>query len=308
MFNRGRSGSAPEGVRTIRGDRTIAADIKLAADSGPWDAVVDTSGYVPVNVHAVARAMESSAARYLFMSTVSVYEGWPASPLTDESPTLFCPPDAGPDYGEDVEDGHTRYGFQKSGCEAAVTDIFGADRTTLLRPGVVLGPREYVGRLPWWLQRVAAGGRVIGPGDPHRRIQPVDVRDLAEFALSCIKGGFSGSFNITAMEAGTFGELLSSCAAAVGVAPEFVWVDDETLVRLGIRQWSELPLWRTHEGVWRVDAGRAVRAGLTCRPLSETIVDTWRWMQSADNSPDPTRSSEVGLSAVREQLILEEVS
>src|SRR6266508_3634109 len=305
VFHRGLTGSAPLGVRTIHGDRTIASDIKRAADAGPWDAVVDTSGYVPLNVQAVARDLEASAAKYLFMSTVSVHDGWPAVPLTDDSPTLYCPPDAGPDYGEDVEDGHTRYGFQKSGCEAAVAEVFGVGRATLLRPGVVIGPREYVGRLPWWLRRVAGGGKVLGPGDPHRRIQPVDVRDLAEFALTCIKGGHSGSFNVTSMEAGTFGGMLSGYAAAVGVEPEFVWVDDETLVRLGVRQWSELPLWRTHEGVWRVDAGRAVKAGLVCRPLSTTITDTWRWMQKADDAPDATRSGEIGLSAERERMVLE---
>ena len=90
----------------------------------------------------------------------------------------------GPDYGEDVEDGPTRYGYQKSGCELRGDETRSApDRSVILRPGVVLGPREYVGRLPWWLNRVAAGGRVLAPGSPDRSIQPVDVRDLAEFAV-----------------------------------------------------------------------------------------------------------------------------
>src|SRR6266545_348321 len=308
VFNRGLTGSPPAGVRVINGDRAKAGDIDRVAKAGPWDAVVDTSGYVPVNVQAVARALESTAARYVFMSTVSVYEGWPMKALTDDSPTLYCPPDAGPDYGEDVEDGHSRYGFQKSGCEVAVKQTFGSSRSTLLRPGVVLGPREYVGRLPWWLRRIERGGRVVAPGDPGRRIQPVDVRDLAAFALTCVKESHSGSFNVTSSRTGTFGGMLSDCATAVGAEPELVWIPDETLVRLGVRQWSELPLWRTHAGVWNVDAGRALAAGLTCRPLESTVRDTWTWMQHPDEVPDENRAAEIGLSAERERMVLAAVS
>ena len=62
--------------------------------------------------------------------------------------------------------------------------MFGEDRSAVLRPpGWSLWPQEYVGRLPWWLDRVAVGGRVLAPGSPDRSIQPVDVRDLAEFAI-----------------------------------------------------------------------------------------------------------------------------
>ena len=157
--NRGLSGADLAGVNATRGDRTLAADLAWLAAAGPWDAVADTSGYVPREVLAACECLEPVAARYVFMSTVSVYRGWPVEPLSEASEVLYCPPDAGPGYGEDVEDGPTRYGYQKSGCELAVTSTFGPDRSVLLRPGVVLGPREYVGRLPWWLSRVAAGGQ-----------------------------------------------------------------------------------------------------------------------------------------------------
>ena len=137
------------GVQALRGDRTRPDDVARLVEAGPWDAVVDTSGYVPREVLAVCERLEPATGRYVFLSTVSVYRGWPAEPLAEESEVLYCPPDAGPGYGEDVEDGPTRYGYQKSGCELAVAQTFGAGRSTCLRPGVVLGPREYVGRLPW---------------------------------------------------------------------------------------------------------------------------------------------------------------
>ena len=304
-FNRGLSGADAAGVQTIRGERTRAADLDGLVAAGPWDAVVDTSGYVPCEVLLACKHLVPVAARYVFMSTVSVYRGWPVVPLSETSELLSCPADAGPDYGEDVEDGPTRYGYQKSGCELAVAQTFGADRFTVLRPGVILGPREYVGRLPWWLDRVAVGGRVLAPGLPGRSIQPVDVRDLAGFAVRSVADGISGAYNATA-PAGreTFGAMLAACAAVTRSDAEFVWVPDEQLVACGVRQWSEMPLWRTFPGVWQVDSGAAHAQGLECRPLAETVSATWAWMQGDRSGADDERASEIGMSRDREERIL----
>ncbi len=308
-FNRGLSGADIAGVNAIRGDRTLAADLARLAAAGPWDAVVDTSGYVPREVLAACERLEPVAARYVFMSTVSVYRGWPVEPLSEASEVLYCPADAGPDYGEDVEDGPTRYGYQKSGCELAVTSTFGQDRSVLLRPGVVVGPREYVGRLPWWLNRIAAGGRVLAPGSPDRSIQPVDVRDLAEFAIGPVTNMMSGAYNVTApVGRETFGGMLKACAEATGSDAEFVWVPDEQLLAQGVRQWSEMPLWRTFPGVWQVSSAAAQAAGLSCRPLAATVRETWSWMQETTARPDDERANEIGISREREQQILARVA
>jgi nucleoside-diphosphate-sugar epimerase len=308
-FNRGRSGLDVTGARVLRGDRTRPGDLAELAAEGPWDAIVDTSGYVPREVLAACEKLEPVAGRYVFMSTVSVYRDWPAVPLSEGSEVLSCPPDAGPDYGEDTEDGPTAYGYQKAGCELAVTRTFGADRSTSLRPGVILGPREYVGRLPWWLNRVAAGGRVLAPGSPARSIQPVDVRDLAEFAIRCAGEGITGAYNVAApIGRETFGGMLRACAEATGSDAEFAWVPDEQLLAHGVRQWSEIPLWRTFPGVWRVDSAAATSFGLSCRPLSATVTDTWSWMQHEDVRPDDERANAIGISREREQRILTDVA
>lgn len=307
-FNRGVSGEDVPGARALRGDRTAPADLAALAQHGSWDAVADTSGYVPRNVLAVCRHLRPVAERYVFVSTVSVYRWWPAQALTEQSELLDCPPDAGPDYGTDTEDGPTRYGYQKSGCESAVIAMFGESQSVLLRPGVVLGPREYVGRLPWWLRRVAAGGRVLAPGSPGRSIQPVDVRDLADFALLAAESGLGGAFNVTApIGRETFGGMLAACADVTGSGAEFTWVADEQLLAQGIRQWSELPLWRTFPGVWQVSSAAAAAAGLFCRPLAETVADTWAWMQAGVTVGDE-RSAEIGLSREREQQVLAAVA
>ena len=304
-FHRGLSGPDVAGVRSIRGDRTHADDVARLAVEGPWDAVVDTSGYVPREVLAVCKQLERVAGRYVFMSTVSVYRDWPVESLSEASEVLYCPPDAGPDYGEDVEDGPTKYGYQKSGCELAVTRTFGAGRSTVLRPGVVLGPREYVGRLPWWLRRVAAAGRVLAPGSPDRSIQPVDVRDLAAFTLGAAERDISGAYNVAApLGRETFGEMLAACSEATGSDAEFVWVPDGLLLAAGVRQWSEMPLWRTFPGVWRVNSAEALAAGLSCRPLAATVADTWAWMRDGGQDSADERASEIGISREREQEIL----
>lgn len=304
IFRRGTSGQDPANVHSIRGDYTNPRDVARLADHGPWDAVVDTLAFVPRETLAVAEALKHAVQRYVVISTVSAYQGWPVEPLTEASPVLECPPDAGPGYGYDGDPGPSTYGFGKAGCERAVIETFGADRTVILRPGVILGPHEYVGRLPWWLRRLQRGGQVLAPGNPCRSIQPVDVRDVAAFALLCAQGT-TGTFNVTAPGTETFGGFLG--AAAQLVAPtdtELVWASDEFLVSQGIRQWTELPLWRTYAGAWAVDSSGARAAGLTTRPIAETVRDTWEWLTEEKPVFDNERAAELGISPEREAEVL----
>ncbi|WP_317452815.1 NAD-dependent epimerase/dehydratase family protein [Streptomyces sp. CBMA29] len=148
--------------------------------------MIDTSSseLPPCDVLLAVRTLRPQARRWVHVSTVSVYAGWPHQPLTEDSPVLECPPDADATYGHTGEDGSpTVYGFQEAGGEAAVCEVFGPD-AVLLRPGVILGPGEYVGRLPWWLTRAARGGPLLAPAPADQRIQPVDVRDVATAAVS----------------------------------------------------------------------------------------------------------------------------
>lgn len=304
-FNRGRSGTDLIGVRAVRGDRTSVEDLAELRHRGPWDVAVDLSGYVPRETLQVCRTLEPVVAHYVLMSTVSVYRDWPVRPLTEASAVLECPANAGPDFGEDTEDGPTRYGYQKVGCENAARLVFGTERCAVLRPGVVLGPREYVGRLPWWLRRVARGGEVLAPGAPDRTIQPVNVRDLAEFCVRIAKDRTSGTFNVTApVGRETFGGLLGACAEVTGTRAEFVWVPDDVLLAQGVRQWSEMPLWRTFPGVWQVDAAGAYAAGFSARPLADTVRATWAWLQSDDRGFADERATEIGIDPEHERAIL----
>lgn len=300
-FNRGRTADDVPGVATVRGDRTNPGDLGRLRAAGEWDAVIDTCGYVPADVLASATALDDRAGRYVFVSTIAAYAGWPVEPLTEDRPLRECAPTAvdAPDT-----DRGERYGRLKAGCERAVRDAFG-DRTVILRPGVILGPYEYLGRLPWWLHRVARGGRVLAPGPPDRGIQPADVRDVAAFALRTATTGDAGTYNVTAPPGHTtYEELLTACAQATGSDAGFTWVDDGFLLDHGVEAWTELPLWRPAPGTWRVDSARARAHGLTSRAIGETVAGAWRWLASGGRAVDEQRPVEPGIDAAKEARLL----
>ncbi|MCK2237159.1 MULTISPECIES: NAD-dependent epimerase/dehydratase family protein [unclassified Crossiella] len=304
-FRRGKTGHSVPGVKLIKGDREDPDSLRNLAKQGPWDAVIDTSGFVPRVVLETAKALETVASRYVFISTVSVYEGWPISPLTEISPVLECPYDAGEDFGFEGDPGPSMYGFQKAGAETAVKHVFGEAATTVIRPGVILGPYEYVGRLPWWLRRVERGGKILAPGNPGRSIQPIDVRDVAQFAAKCA-GGLPGTFNATAEGHDTFNDFLTSCKEVTKSDATFEWVAEDLLIEHGVKQWTEIPLWRTYAGAWNVDSSNARAAGLTCRPITETVSDTWEWLTANGSLVEHERQGEQGIAPEKEARILAE--
>jgi 2'-hydroxyisoflavone reductase len=307
-FNRGVSAPDLAGVHAIRGDRERAEDLRRLAEHGPWDAVIDTIGYVPKQVLDAANALAPAVGHYVFLSTVNVYTGWPNEPLDDDSALFACPADADAAYGADL--GYAgQYGALKAGCERAVVTALGGDRSTVLRPGIILGPHEYVGRLTWWLGRAARGGQLLAPGSSTRSIQPIDVRDVAQFALHCATEQIAGAYNVTApLGHGTFADLIDGCIAETKADTEPVWVDPDWLIRRGVEQWTELPLWRTHPGVWAVDSRRAFAAGLRCRPLRDTVAGTWTWMThggaAITGEGEAGRAADHGLTPDREAELL----
>ncbi|MDT0441226.1 NAD-dependent epimerase/dehydratase family protein [Streptomyces johnsoniae] len=307
-FNRGRSGQDVAGVRPVRGDRKVQSDLKRLADAGEWDAVIDTSSadFAPRWVLAGARALAPVSSRYVYVSTVNAYRGWPTEPLTEESELLDAPADADEEFGRDGP-AATCYGVQKAGSERAVIDSYGPNRVVILRPGVILGPGEYVGRLPWWLHRAERGGTVLAPGAPGKTIQPVDVRDVASFVLDQAAAEYAtgGAYNVAApIGHETMGSFLTACLDATGSRGVLRWVPDQTLIEHGVRQWAELPLWRTSVGAWAVDSTRAQAAGLRCRPLAETVADTWAWLREGGAPVEHPRWVEHGIALEKEARIL----
>ncbi|GAA5059573.1 2'-hydroxyisoflavone reductase [Thermocatellispora tengchongensis] len=282
-FNRGVSGDDLPGAEAVRGDREVTADLERLAEGRTWDAVIDVCGFVPRVVGESVRVLSGRAATYAFISSISAIADFPAKPVDETSPLHPCEPDAGPDDGD--------YGALKAGCERAVEQGF-AGNTLIIVPGLIIGPYENVGRLPWWLTRIARGGQVLAPGDPNRPIQLIDARDIAAFTLDRCEAATPGRFLTSGVQGNTtFGEWLALCARETGSNAEFVWADDAFLLDHGVQPWSELPLWAPDtpgfDAVWLPSSAKALAAGLRCRPVAETVRDTWAWLREI---PEEKRS------------------
>ena len=173
VLNRGATATPPEGVRSLTADRTSYSELTDVLGTDAWDVVVDTWSGAPSVVRDAAGLLATRTDRYAYVSSRSVYT-WPPEPGGNESkPVVDGDPDAE----------RTDYAADKRGGELAAIREYGEDRTLLARAGLILGPYEDVGRLPWWLGRIARGGDVVAPGHPDRGLQYVDARDLATWLL-----------------------------------------------------------------------------------------------------------------------------
>jgi 2'-hydroxyisoflavone reductase len=290
VFHRGRH-EAPPGVRSLLGDRTEpGGPAALAEDPGEWDVVVDTWSAAPRAVRDAARLLRGRARRYVYVSSCSVYAWAPPAGYGEDAPLV---------EGASADAEQTAYAQDKLGGELAVLDAFGEDRSVLARSGLILGPYENIGRLPWWLARTARGGPVPAPGPRDLPLQYVDVRDLAEWLLHAAERELSGPYNLVSPQGHTtMGELLDTCVRVTGGAAELRWTEPEVILRAGIQPWTELPVWvppgsDLHDALHSADVSRAVAAGLSCRPVEETVADTWSWLQdiggAAPQRPDRPR-------------------
>jgi 2'-hydroxyisoflavone reductase len=286
FFNRGQTNPDlyPE-VERIVGDR---GDDLAGLGNRTWDAVIDTCGYLPRVVRASADALSGSGL-YCFVSSISVYADV-SVPADEESPVA----ELGDLPGDEVT--AETYGPLKALCEDAVRDVFGA-RALVVRPGLIVGPHDPTGRFTYWPHRVARGGEVLAPGPPERPTQVIDVRDLAEWTVSMCEQSTGGTYNATHPGV-SFSELLEACRAVAGGDASVTWVSDEFLLAEGVGQWLELPLWLTgpeYAAADRTDVSRAIAAGLTFRPLADTVRATLAHAATVEG---------VGLSPERESALL----
>jgi nucleoside-diphosphate-sugar epimerase len=271
-------------VEHLTGDRDGNLDALRGRD---WDAVVDTSAYVPRVMRQSAELLRDSVGRYVFVSTVSVYAD-PSVPLDEGSPLAEL---------EDpfTEDVMPNYGGLKAACEYVLAEVYG-DRGSSVRAGLIVGPYDPTERFTYWPRRLAEGGDVLAPGTPDRPVQVIDARDLAAFLLVLAERGPGGPVNATGEQI-ALGDLL----ARVGGDATLRWMDDDTLLTAGVEPWMELPLWLPgdeYAGMMRTDISRAVAAGLTFRPLEETARDTLAWsLEAGEQRPTLTRERERELLA-----------
>jgi len=296
-LTRGVSGLSAAGALALHGDRTDPAALRAALGDAEWDAVIDTWSGAPAVVSDSATLLTDRAGHYGYVSSRSVYR-WPIPAGLDESAPVVD--------GDPADTGQEDYAAAKRGGELAALAAFG-NRTLLARAGLILGPYEIVGRMPWWLGRIERGGDVLAPGPPDRPLQFIDCRDLAAWMLSAADRGLGGVFNTVSQPGhATMASLLDAAISVTGSSARLVWASPEVIEAAGIEAWTELPIWLppTGEGVGLHDGNvaAAYAAGLACRPAAETVAATWRWIQ-AEGYP-PARPG-TGLDPERERQVLD---
>ena len=264
LFNRGTTGAGlyPELDRVV-GDRDGGLEGLRGRE---WDAVVDTSGYLPRVVGQSAGLLADAVGHYVFVSSISVYASF--AEVVDEGSELA---ELSAPGSEDIS---ADYGALKALCEREVDTAF-PGRSTAVRAGLIVGPHDPTGRFTYWPHRVARGGDVLVPGPAWRPVQLVDVRDLAAWIVTAAEERLAGPFNATGPA--TMGAVLDAARRVSGSTARAVEVDDAFLTGQGVGEWMELPLWiDPSNDDWRhfmeVDATRATAAGLTFRPLDETVA------------------------------------
>ena len=273
VINRGQTPSdLPTSIEHLIGDRTK----NLSALNGrTFDATIDSTAYRPSDVDALGTALNGRGGHHLEISSVSAYQSPDFVGGTEETMALWSPESAPSDPNAPIT-GET-YGPLKAACERRAAEVFGP--TTIVRPTFVVGAHDATLRYPYWVARLARGGRVIVPAAPSVAVQWIDARDLAHFCVQLVAGSTLGAFHTAGPNFTTnFLDLVEQTAAAVApTGTELVRVEADVILSSSVAQ--KFPLWtgRETETDLAVDAAKAVAAGLTFRPLADTARETLEW-------------------------------
>lgn len=279
IFTRGRSQvDLPPSVERLVGDRN---DDHAALEGREWDVVLDNNAQDYRWVQNSTSLLAGRTNHYLFVSSISAYAldgfGWDSAeqvmrePLVDEDYARIAPPDGWSD-GDDAP-----YGLMKTLSENIVHAAFPGS-TTVVRPGLIVGPGDLTDRFTYWPVRLHDGGEILAPGNPEHANQVIDQRDLGEWMVRLAENGTTGDFNATGP--GTrmsMGSMLAQISAVVETPHELTWVPESFLQAERVSPWSDLPAWIPGDPLMFVDVRDAVAAGLTYRSLGQTTVDLLEW-------------------------------
>jgi len=303
IFTRGRTEADIPDVEHLIGDRT--GDLS-ALEGHTWDVILDNNARDYRWVQLSTDLLRDSAEHYLFVSSISAYsvaemnlEGvaYPLSePIMDEDAPLFPRPD-------DFQDGQEApYGLSKTLAEQACEATF-PGRTTVVRPGLIVGPGDPTDRFTWWPVRIDRGGEILAPSDGSDPTQIIDVRDLTEWIVRLVEAGTIGRFNGTGP--GTrlsMAEMLYGIRAITSTPGSITWVPFDFLREHEVRPWSHMPTWIPDDPTSFVSVKKGVAAGLTFRPLAETAFDTLRFHES--RTEEEKNNMQAGISPEREREVL----
>ena len=282
VLNRGRrQADLPDTVEHLVGDRNN--DV-TALEGREWDVVIDNPTTLPNWVRLSGKLLKDACRQYVFISTISVYGDTSEPGMDETTPVLEYKGEADPFTLELNKQTMGLYGELKALSEREAAYWF-PGRATIIRPGLIVGPRDESDRFTYWPVRVDRGGEVLAPNSPNDPTQIIDARDLAEWTIRMVEQDDVGVFNATGPERPRpFGEMLNGIKAAIGSNATFTWVEQDFLQQHEVRQWGELPVWVRQgpdtAGFMTVSVAKAQGRGLTYRPFEETVRDTLAYHKS----------------------------
>jgi 2'-hydroxyisoflavone reductase len=306
VFNRGKTHPAelPKEVEQLIGDRNGQLD---ALKNRKWDVAIDNPTSVPVWVGDVAQVLKGNIDRYVFISTISVYADASKANISEDAPLA---PYTGADPMKESRDSIIASKFQLYGPLKALSEKeaekWFPKQTLIIRPGLIVGPRDETDRFTYWPVRIDRGGEVMAPGDPSDPVQFIDGRDLAEWVIRMVETRETGVYNATgpAKTLGV-GAMLEGIKTANNSKANFTWVNTDFLEEQKVAPWSDMPVWVPPRGeaagMGRINIQWAVGKGLTFRPLEVTARDTLAWFKS---QPPERQKLKAGITAEREAEVL----
>lgn len=274
LFNRGRSNAHlfPD-VEKLVGDRDGGLHVLRGRH---WDAVIDTSGYIPRHVGDAAELLSAAVDHYTFISTISTYASF-AEPGIDENA-----PQSAMDDESLEEVNETTYGPLKVLCEQVLEQKM-PGRALHVRPALIVGPHEEDDLFTYWVDRIARGGEVLVPGRPESPMQFIDARDLGAWVVAATERKLTGPYITTGPDYPlTMAKILSTIREVSNSDVALTYVGDDFLLDKGLKPNDETPWWipASHVGYGRFNNGKAITAGLTFRPLATTVADMLSWLPS----------------------------
>jgi 2'-hydroxyisoflavone reductase len=301
---RGESGTVPDGATFVRVDRE-RPDALDEVGMQTWDVVIDLSRQ-PGQVRRAATALADHSETFVFISSASVYAEHD-TPGADERAALL------PALDTDVMETMETYGEAKVAAEQHVVKSYGADRSLLVRAGLIGGPGDITDRTGYWPLRFARpaadDGTVLVPDVPDLSTQVIDVRDLAGWVLDAAERGLSGPFNAMGVPT-PLPRHLEVARDVAGHTGPLAPVDQEWLEAHQVAPWMgerSLPHWLPlpdYAGFAARDTGAARADGLVTRPLADTLADTLAWELTRDLSA----RRKAGLTDADERALIAELA
>lgn len=309
IFNRGNQNEGFKDVEIITGDRLT--DLSKLRNRY-WDAVLDTSGFIPSSVLKSTEVLKDRVKHYTFISSISVYKDWVQENYDETYPVYDMSLEEANELSKKGNI-YEYYGQFKALCEV-VAEKNMPGRVANIRAGQLIGTNDYTDRIPYWIHRIASGGKVLAPGNPNRPVQMIDNKDHSKWIVKLIMNETAGTFNATGPDyILTMKDFLETCIKVTGSDAEIVWVSEKFLLDNKVAPWTEMPLWVPEEfplepelrepwkGAFTVNIEKAIDSGLTFRPLEESIAEIHEWEKRRKLADNQWKS---GMRADREKKLL----